>query len=101
MSKTPKAPFANLHTLTDAQVFAAPKGHPFKRCESCGNSIISSACYCGECLRLTELGMAPAVKRFQPSSNTQQKHSYPAFDRSGYRDKIPATKFPAARKERV
>jgi hypothetical protein len=44
--------------------------------------------------------MRDAVKRFQPSNDTQSKQSYTAFDRSGYQDTIPTRKFPV-RRERV
>jgi len=102
MPKTPpKAPFASVRRPTDAQLFAATEPVPFKRCCSCGRSIISSAEYCAECSRLIELGMRDAVKQFGYQKDTQQKQSNTAFDGSGYQDTIPATKFPAARKERV
>lgn len=98
---SPKAPFASVRRPTDSQVFAATKGHAFKCCPSCGNSIGPSQVTCGECSRLVELGMRDAVKQFGYQKDTQPKQSYTAFDRSGYADKIPATKFPASRKERV
>jgi hypothetical protein len=101
MPKTPKAPFSTIHRPTDSQLFAATKPVPFKRCCSCGRSIISSAEYCTECSRLIDLGMRDAVKQFGYQNDTQQKQSYTAFDRSGYSDKIPTTQFPASKKERV
>jgi hypothetical protein len=89
MSKQPKVPFKDLHKPTDAEVRAAIKPTPFKRCPSCGNSIISSAKYCNECARLVELGMRDAVPQFvqaNPSVDTQPKQSYCGYDHSGYTD---------------
>ena len=45
--------------------------------------------------------MAPAVKQFQPSNDTQKRQSYPAFNHKGYQDRVPTGKFPASRKDRV
>lgn len=101
MTKPRKTPFANLKKPTDAELFAATKPVPFKRCV-CGNSIISSATKCPECLRLYELGMkTPPVPRFAQANDTQKRQSYPAFTHKGYQDNIPTGKFPASRKERV
>jgi hypothetical protein len=94
---TPKAPFAAICRPTDTQLFAASRPVPFKRCCSCGRSIISSAEYCTECSRLTELGMRDAVPQFGYQKDTQPKQSYPAFDRSGYSDKIPDEKIQPTR----
>jgi hypothetical protein len=101
MAKTTKAPFSSTHRPIDSQLFTATKPVPFKRCSSCGRSVISSAEYCTECSRLIELGMRDAVKQFGYQNDTQPKQSYPAFTRSGYEGKIPDSKFPAATKERV
>jgi hypothetical protein len=104
MAKTPpKAPFSTIRRPTDAQLFQATKPVPFKKCV-CGRSIISSAKYCAECSRLYELGMKTTpVGQFVQAHDvdTQPKQSHTAFDRSGYNDKIPTTKFPASKKERV
>lgn len=101
MAKQPKS---SISKPTDAQVFAATKGIPFKHCPSCGNSIAASQPYCWECKRLVELGMRDAVK--QPtgvedrSQDTQEPQSNPSGDHSGYSDFIPSSKFPPG-KERM
>jgi hypothetical protein len=89
------------NTLTTAKLLAATRGRTFKHCEFCGNSIITSACYCPECARLTGYGMRTAVKQFVPANDTQVPQSYRSNDHSGYSDRIPSGKFPAGRKERV
>ena len=97
MAKTPKAPFASLRRPTDSELRDSIRPVPFKKCCSCGRSVISSVEYCSECARLIELGMAKAQPQFvqyNPGQDTQQKQSHTAFDRSGYRDTIPNTKFP-------
>jgi hypothetical protein len=84
----------------DAALAAATRGRAFKKCESCGNSIISTECYCPECARLTSYNMAPAVKQFVPSNDTQSKHSYPSNKHAGYTALTGNPKSPVG-KERV
>jgi hypothetical protein len=90
----------NIIKPTDKQLLSLTRGVPFKRCENCGKSIITSTCYCGECLRLTELGMTPAVKQFK-TTQTQAATSYPSGDHTGYFDQIPTGNLPASKKGRV
>lgn len=94
---------SNISRPTDTQVFAAMKGHPFKQCASCGNSVISSVRYCNECKRLLELDMAPAQRQFvqaNPGADTQESQSFSNDNCTGYSDRISSSKFPA-NKERV
>ena len=85
---------------TDKQLAAVTRGVPFKHCESCGNSITGSECYCPECARLTRYNMAPAVKQFVPANDTQSKQSYPSNKHGGYTALTGNPKFPVG-KERV
>jgi hypothetical protein len=89
-----KKPFkSNIKPMTEAQLQAAIRPVPFKHCPNCGRVKISSEKYCTECARLVELHMAPAVKQFTPSQDTQQPQSYPNHRHDGYSDRISNTKF--------
>jgi hypothetical protein len=101
MPNQPKTPFANIRKPTDTQLTAAMRGHTFKRCTSCGATIVPSQTLCWECQRIKELGLRDRV--YQPvgtedtRQDTDQKQSYNAFNRSGYSDSIPKTKIDPTR----
>lgn len=109
---------------TDAQIFEATKGTPFKKCPGCGNSIGPSQPWCLECKRLVEIGFGPVPRaggQGQPEpqtvgggadgqghdQDTQEVQSNPAFRHDGYQETnvygkggIPKGKIPPS-KERV
>jgi hypothetical protein len=87
---------------TDRQIFAATRGIPFTKCKQCGLRTTTTKVLCPECERLREIGFGPVPRKCYPlpGQDTQPVQSYTAFDRSGYQDTIPKTKF-SVRKERV
>lgn len=102
----PKEFKSNIAPLTEDRLAGMLKPSPFKKCPSCGNSIISSATFCNECKRLRELGMRDSVPQFvqaNPQQDTQEKQSFRSDNHAGYRDTNPtpaSKKFPVG-KERV
>jgi len=91
---------SGIRRMTDAQLTAATRPHPFKKCV-CGNSIPASAQQCGECSRLYELGMkTPPVPQFvqpNPSMDTTPAASYPSHRHDGFSTTRPTGKIDPAR----
>jgi hypothetical protein len=98
MPKQSKTPFANIRKPADSQLAAAMCGHAFKRCISCGQTIVPSETLCYDCRRIKELGLRDRV--YQPTgvtdqrADTQPKQSFPSDKRSGYHDTISNAHIP-------
>src|SRR5579864_1312112 len=98
MPKPTKAPFADIKRPTDAQVFGATKGTPFKPCPNCGRAKISSEKYCVECSRLVSEGFGPTPRAPYPTvRDTAPVQSYPSDKHSGYHDTISNAKIDPTR----